>query len=127
MFSDLSNFHKIVLTMATFILIVSLIALAIFFSKAMFEDSFPPVVSDCPDYWDVERDENDNLTCVNNSTINRGKGSEECNNKNIEFFNINGSNSNQQLCTKKKWAQDCKIAWDGITNNNVKCERTRFN
>ena len=51
MFSDLSSFHKIVLTIATFILIVSLIALGIFFSKALFEDSFPPIVSDCPDYW----------------------------------------------------------------------------
>ena len=121
MFSDLSSFHKIVLTVATFILIVSLIALGIFFSKALFEDSFPPVVSDCPDYWDVNRDDNNNPTCVNNSTINRGKGTSDCNDQNVDMFDRNGSNTNQIICTKKKWAQDCKIAWDGITNNNVKC------
>tara|TARA_B100000427_G_C15259813_1_gene486034 strand:- start:313 stop:690 length:378 start_codon:yes stop_codon:yes gene_type:complete len=121
MFSDLSSFHKIVLTVATFILIVSLIALGIFFSKALFEDSFPPVVSDCPDYWDVERNDDDNPTCVNNLDINRGIGTSDCNNKDVAFFDINGANTNQIICTKKKWAQNCKIAWDGITNNNVKC------
>ena len=49
----MNTFQKTVLTISVIVLIISLIILGLFLAKSLFEDSYPPVISDCHDYWDV--------------------------------------------------------------------------
>jgi hypothetical protein len=37
------------------------------------------------------------------------------------MYRLPGSGKNSGICTKKKMAQDCKITWDGLTNNYTIC------
>ena len=122
----LTSFNKIVLTIATIVLSISLIALGIFLSKSMFENSYPPVISDCPDYWDVSFNSNNETICENISTINRGSQSSDCRKKAINMFSTNGSNINDVMCEKYTWAKDCDITWDGVTNNNKACDKAKL-
>ena len=117
----LTQFNKIVLIIATIVLIVMLVLLYLFLSKALFEYSYPPVISDCPDYWDVSLDSDGNKICVNNMLVNSGTNSVECNNINPAQFNLESTNKEESICSKYSWAKKCKITWDGITNNNISC------
>jgi hypothetical protein len=82
----MNTFQKTVLTISIVVLIFSLIILGLFLAKSLFEDSYPPVISDCPDYWDVSYNVNDEVVCKNTSTINNGRD------KMMIFYvkNING-------------------------------------
>ena len=44
-------FQKMVLTAAIVILIIMLVIIGMSLSKASYEDTWPPIVGDCPDYW----------------------------------------------------------------------------
>lgn len=122
----LSLFNKIVLYTAVIILSISLITLGIFLSKSMFEDSYPPIISDCPDYWDVSYNSNNDIICKNTSTINEGRGDAACTNYPVTEFESSGSDKYSVICEKYKWAKRCNLAWDGITNNNKACDLAKF-
>lgn len=119
------EFNKIVITVATVILIIMLVLLGIFLSKSLMEDSYPPVISDCPDYWDISLNSDGNKTCVDVMGINSGIGTQECNSELVSLFNI-GSNNDEINCNKYKWSKKCKVTWDGITNNSKPCENSIF-
>lgn len=121
----MNTFQKTVLTISVIVLIFSLIILGIFLAKSLFEDSYPPVISDCPDYWDVTYNENDEVVCKNTSTINKGRGDVpggECNDYPVNTFLASGSQNEDILCEKYKWSKKCDITWDGVTNNNKACD-----
>ena len=121
----MNTFQKTVLTISIIVLIFSLIILGLFLAKSLFEDSYPPVISDCPDYWDVSYNVNDEVVCKNTSTINKGRGDVpggECNDYPINKFLNNGSQNKDILCEKYQWAKKCDITWDGVTNNNKVCD-----
>ena len=121
----MNTFQKTVLTISVIVLIFSLIILGIFLAKSLFEDSYPPVISDCPDYWDVTYNENDEVVCKNTSTINKGRGDVpggECNDYPVNTFLASGSQKEDILCEKYKWSKKCDITWDGVTNNNKACD-----
>ena len=121
-----SEFNKIVLTIAIVVLLIALIVLGIFLSKSMFEDTYPPVISDCPDYWDVSYNTANDVICTNISTINSGKGTNECSNYEVNQFLNEGTEINDVICNKQKWAKSCGITWDGVTNNNKACELSKI-
>ena len=87
----------------------------------MFQASYPPVVSDCPDYWDVFNTIDNNTTCQNKSSINEGLGTATCKNIQPSQFQANGTGTDDVLCEKYKWAKGCNIVWDGVTNNTNAC------
>ena len=113
----LSRFNKIVLIIATIVLIVSLLILGYFLNVALLNDSYPPVVSECPDYWDVSGN-----TCINKTFVNQGNGSSDCTTIETASFLMNGSDKNSVICEKKKKANECNLNWDGITNNSTACD-----
>ena len=130
----MNQFHKVVLTVATIILIISLSMIAFFLAKSLFEDSYPPIISDCPDYWDVSYNTNDDIVCKNTSTINKGRGGVsgntchvDTNGKSITDFETSGSNIENTICQKYMWAKQCDITWDGISNNNKACHNNSNN
>jgi hypothetical protein len=122
----MNQFQKVILISSSIILVVSLIFLAYFLTKSLYEGSYPPVISDCPDYWDVTIDNDGNRSCVNTSTINEVSGVhsslDECSNPSvIDQFMGSGNDSDGVLCEKYNWSKKCNVVWDGISNNNKAC------
>jgi len=107
-------FQKIVVIIA----ILSLIGALIFIGYAMYNKQhnvqFPPVSSQCPDYWKAKDNKCYNVkdlgSCAN------GKGKSE--NFNTDFFK-----GHRGICRKANWAKRCGVSWDGITNTNLKCNQ----
>ena len=117
----LTQFNKIVLIIATIVLIIMLVLLYIFLSKALFEDSYPPVISDCPDYWDISLNPDGTKKCINTINVNLGTNIGECRNIFPIEFELESINREETICNKYNKAKRCEITWDGITNNSTKC------
>lgn len=120
----MNDFNKTVIIIATIILVTALLFLAITLSKSMFEESFPPIRSECPDYWDMIRDSEGNINCVNNSNVNTGSYAAEIKSECESYpaSQFSGTDLNEIKCNKYKWANKCGITWDSITNSNDACK-----
>tara|TARA_Y100000741_G_scaffold51210_4_gene35079 strand:+ start:5771 stop:6106 length:336 start_codon:yes stop_codon:yes gene_type:complete len=111
----MNSFQKTIITISTIILIISLILVSTFLSKALMEETYPPIIADCPDYWDVTYDTTNNIICSNKTTINEGRQhNDKCKNINIT--------QDMDICQKSQLARECDLAWDGVTNNKKACE-----
>jgi len=119
------SFNITVLMVATVLLIFGLIIIGFFIVKSVEDAGYPPVISDCPDYWKVgySGTNGENKTCTNNS-INSGYDSSTCRIYPVTPFNATGTSVGDMICAKYKWAKDCNIHWDGITNNPRACLKT---
>ena len=122
------NFQKTVATIAIIIFIILMIFIASVLSNNKYGVTFPPTVSDCPDYWlDMQKTVNSNgdigdgdsqtqQSCFN--VKNLGKSS--CS-KTMDFTGDFWQGSTGS-CNKNKWAKACDLTWDGITNNTSICD-----
>jgi hypothetical protein len=127
-----ATFQKIILTIAIVLLIVMLIIINLSLTNASASLTWPPIKTDCPDYWEDLL--GNGSQCVNIKNIGT------CFNTNPKF-DANGNilpNTSMNfstpiytgpngLCEKKKWARNCGVAWDGITygyGSNDPCTRT---
>ncbi len=119
----ITKFNKIVLMVASVLLILGLIIIGIFIVGALEGEAFPPVITDCPDYWNVTYNSAGQIICRNNQ-INDGYPINRCRNYPTSKFNANGTSANDIICEKSKWAKECNIHWDGITNNPKACTQT---
>jgi len=129
----LGNFNKTVLMVASVLLILGLIIIGLFISKNIEKSDFPPIISDCPDYWNVVYDNtfvvdsnlntNQKISCRNNS-INSGRNVDSCRTYNANAFNSAGTTAADKICAKYRWAKSCDIHWDGISNNSQACANT---
>ena len=120
-------FHKIVLGIATVLLIFILISVGILLSKDKENKIYPPAALQCPDYW-VE----DNSGCIVGD-LNKGMRYSEGYDELVPFetgrafdfstnhsswFNVDSYAKLSDICAKKQWAIDNKVMWDGISNYN---------
>lgn len=108
------SFNRIVIIVAIVMLIVSLAMIGIALNNQKNNVTFPPVISDCPDYYvstknaegtDYECIRNDKLTTNDDSIFNT------FDNSLTKYKGLGG------LCEKKKWADQAGVSWDGVTNN----------
>jgi hypothetical protein len=78
---------------------------------------YPPVVAECPDYWEAEPLNGDptKSTCKNVKNIGNVNCMKNMNFNSDEFIGDGG------FCAKKEWAKKCGLTWDGVTNSNRKC------
>tara|TARA_B100000424_G_scaffold160679_1_gene123070 strand:+ start:372 stop:743 length:372 start_codon:yes stop_codon:yes gene_type:complete len=120
----LTTFNKITLNISIIILIISLIFMFIYIGNSFEKNNFPPVIADCPDYWTIKRDKDENIICQNNSNINKSRRNSGCNNYNIALFNERGTSYNDIKCAKYNWAKKCKLSWSGVTNDKNSCKDT---
>lgn len=118
--NNLNKFNKTILFSALIILIIVLIVVGIMLKKALFNTNYPPVISDCPDYWDVSLNNNNQVTCKN--IVKRNSGTCKNDSYPVEQFYEYASNKSDVICAKYKWAKKCDISWDGITNNSEACQ-----
>jgi len=98
------SFQSIVLTIAIVILIICLIILAILMWSSKNELAFPPELSNCPDYFIMKKEGNDDV-CYNIKGL--GAGGNGC-----EKASFHGMDKKE----KREWAESCRVTWDGITN-----------
>ena len=119
----LGNYNKTVLVVASVLLIFGLVIIGFFITSTQKNYTYPPVIGDCPDYWDVGYDTNKKKICTNRS-INSGLTSNDCRAYPVALFSASGTSDNDIICEKNKWAKRCNIHWDGITNNSQACLRT---
>jgi len=109
---SMGSFQKIILIIAIIILLINLviIALALHNSK---NKNWPPLVPNCPDYW-ISDGSGNNITCINKKDL--GVCKPQTGDKHLMMdFNkppFTGANGN---CAKYTWANNCKVAWDGLT------------
>ena len=101
-------------TILSVIILLAIVAFVIYYSKD--KQIFPPILSNCPDYYNL----NENGLCVNTGLWST---SSDCNS--IDFtasiYKVEGTGANSGICAKKTKADECKITWDGITNNYSIC------
>jgi len=107
------NFQKITLTIAIVLLILALIFIGLSLAHAKSKETWPPIVSDCPDYW-TDTDQN-GARCVNSQSLGTCNIPTSNNNNAMNFTTSNFQGSNQ-ACAKYTWAQNCGVTWDGITS-----------
>ena len=82
-------------------------------SKASVEDTWPPIVGECPDYW-VDMSGNGEA-CFNSHSLGRCNIPSE-KEKGTMNFNQSPFTGDNGLCSKYNWATSCQITWDGITS-----------
>jgi hypothetical protein len=107
-------FQKIVLTVAGISLILALIAIAVIIARSKKTMEYPPVSSQCPDYWEMKLIDGKNV-CMNTKGLGNGQCPNEMN------FNIPPWNLSDSLCKKQLWAKKCDLTWDGVTNSATVC------
>ena len=118
--NNLNKFNKTILFSAIIILIILLIIIGIMLRYAMFNASYPPVISDCPDYWDVSLNSDNEITCINISRQNAGTSYDNTYPVHNFYYGVN--DPKDVICEKYKWSKKHNISWDGITNNSKACE-----
>lgn len=99
---------------------VSVFLIVIFIFMALLtygtKSTFTPLVSNCPDYWfdsydptNADPTKTPSGTCYNEMSL----GESGCS-KTMDFSKMN-------VCEKQRWAKNCNIMWDGITDAKLKC------
>ncbi len=137
------KFYKnaIIIACIVLLIILAIIASILLFSKN--KKQFPPVVSDCPDYWiDAEYLKSDHgkkyLTePILIDAVNMAQNKTDCINfKKIgtctnnasqlimdptTFEGADGIYEGSKMCAQFRWASNCDLTWDGITNRDNIC------
>jgi hypothetical protein len=114
----MEGFKKIVLICAIIILIIVLILIGISLHYAK-DETWPPMVASCPDYWLLNGNDSSGNTgvCTDIKDLadwskcppESGKKHTQQSFDNAAFTGTNGT------CAKYNWATNCGVSWDGIT------------
>jgi hypothetical protein len=108
------------LLIGTLVFLILTLALVGYFMSISGKDQvYPPSVSDCPDHYTLS-----GSTCSAPIYLNVSDEPDiSCNIQNFDQIKYKGEGTNfaSGLCSKKLWANDCKVKWDGITNNDNIC------
>ena len=109
-------FYKNIFVSTILSVIILLVIVGVIMYNSKDTQIFPPILSFCPDYYNL-----DNGICVNTGIWNTANT--ECNNLNFNDpkYTVLGTGIDSGLCAKKTVATDCRITWDGITNNYSIC------
>ena len=106
----MANFQTVVLIIAVILLIISLAFVGNALKTSSANNSWPPEVPACPDYWTIDGSN----VCVNIhdlGTCKPGYGKEHL----TMDFNVAPYTGDDGNCAKYTWATGCKVAWDGLT------------
>jgi|TARA_Y100000389_G_scaffold199883_1_gene239184 hypothetical protein len=109
------GFQKIVLIIASILLLLTLIAFGISLYNRKYKMKFPPVISQCPDYWEFQKDSTGANICVNVKNLGKPSCNKKMNFQEGKWVGADG------VCNRRSWARNCDIVWDGVTNTSQKC------
>lgn len=97
------NFQKAITIIAILFLIFLLLGMWYIFSRGENNTKFPPMIAQCPDYWELKKNK-----CINKKKLGNG-----CKTFNPKYSKYKGAMGKVEKC---KWAKNCGVVWDGITN-----------
>ncbi len=98
---------------AVLLITLAIVALALYRGKS--NAKYPPVVGHCPDYWVDESTTNNGAMCRNVKALGKAACPRTMNFSTMDYQGTAGE------CKKKKWAKECDVSWDGISNNDQIC------
>jgi len=116
-------FYKNLFVSVILSVLLILVIMAIIMYRTKDKQIYPPVVQPCPDYYNTDGSGN----CIANeyvwfvSSESSKKTGLSCSKVNFSEFKNPGIGVSSALCTKKNWANDCSVSWDGVTNNPAIC------
>ena len=115
------NFYKTVSIIALIVLIICLAVIGTSLSNAKKDIYFPPNIPSCPDKFKMGA----NNMCSNPNPSTNGVDV-ECDEDDFSdaSYKNPGIGAASGACAKKKWAINCGVDWDGITNNPDVCYST---
>jgi hypothetical protein len=133
----MDSFYLIVISVALVFLILLLVSFGVVLSRGKAVASYPKNPPNCPDYWEINPNIDNNgkvtYTCTippqytfsNIKTYDKGKRVIDDADYDAAKNTINFSSQNWGgsvgVCNKYKWASSNKIAWDGVTNISPAC------
>tara|TARA_B100000424_G_C22944224_1_gene502455 strand:+ start:4385 stop:4771 length:387 start_codon:yes stop_codon:yes gene_type:complete len=124
------NFQKTTLTIALVIFIILMIFIGAVLYKNKYDKKYPPVIASCPDYW-IDEEPPISADSLNNIDFQTTKckniknlGKDSCS----KTMNFTGEfwEGESGDCNKSKWAKNCDLSWDGITNNPDVCKNKQI-
>jgi hypothetical protein len=98
----MNSFQKITLTVATVILILTLIVLGVLIYNSRNSELFPPELSNCPDYFEMRQHQGLDA-CYNVHGLGSGS-KDQC-----EWFM-----PSDNIKAKKDFIKKCGLTWDGL-------------
>ena len=112
-FITLDETKQTIIIIATIILIIYLIIIGLSIYKSQYNNQYPPVIPECPDYWDITEDKN----CINSKKIGT------CQIEDDLKINLNEAKwkGKTGMCAKYQFAKRCNLQWDGISGKNELC------
>ena len=87
-------------------LVILLAIVAMILANLNKSQEFPATISDCPDFYYMNSSE----ACIMDANV---YNSEDASCKTYTL----ADRADKTPAQRKKWASDCGVAWDGITNN----------
>lgn len=118
-YSSMGGFQRIAVIITLVLLLIIYVFVILNFSFAKKKENWPPIIADCPDFWQSEKTEENNIKCINTQDL--GTCPPATGDTYLEMdFNTSEFGT---TCAKYTWANNCGIAWDGITYGvNNPCE-----
>lgn len=110
------NFQKIVVVVAIVLLILILAGIAYNLEISSKNYMYPPVLANCPDYWEQKPTQDGSVICQNKKNLGKKPIIKEQN------FSESMWKGKVGLCAKSMWAINNDLTWDGITNNPQICD-----
>ena len=110
----ISNFNKIVVTVSCvlFIILIVLIYYKLLNYKAKVSaGQWPPVVSNCPDYW--QDNGHNGSDCVNVKRLGTCKATPATSDLHMDFTSKDYTGT-MGACNKYNWANNCGVFWEGV-------------
>jgi len=112
--------NLLISTVLSVLLLLAIMAVVMYFSNK--KQIFPAIFQPCPDYYAMDSSGNCSMTSVwNVGVVNSARTDLSCNKVNFSGLTNPGMGPSSALCKKQRWAQDCTVTWDGITNNSAIC------
>ena len=99
------TFQRTTIIVAASILVIMLLLVAFMIHRAHENAEWPPMISECPDYFEV----------VSPQVCNNVKGLGTCTGT-IDFTDPKFQGKSG-LKEKSDWAKGCGVTWDGVTNS----------
>lgn len=117
----MAAFQNNVVRIATIVFIAFMALVSLMLLLAKENQQFPPMYPTCPDYYKLKNDGGpkcDDVKGFTGVSSTGGPGGMSCRLLDLSNQNYNGWDT-QKLKNKKKWAEDCGVTWDGVTNVRI--------
>jgi hypothetical protein len=109
-YGTMGGFQRITLLIAMIILVIILIFIGGSLAYASKNAPDAPLIAQCPDFWEIE-ETSAGPKCINVQNLGTCPAANGDKHLIVDFNSGNFTNN----CSKYTWANNCNIAWDGLT------------